>query len=224
MGTKHSSNSAEDHNSSEESSQAGEIKAAGKAKWWQLLILYPTLATSIVAAVPTLIELYRSNKYGVEFGESTQAKERERLFLKNMTCTVEPFDWYRAANNVQVDATICVSGDVLVRLQSPFNSYAYGWVSVDQLLARITGSPSSLQGLANFVLPTASAHASAQNSGAFLGEKNVELAQAGRLICQFSPQQGIMVFRYQGPAGCYEDVVNMYTGQVISRRGAPCSC
>lgn len=191
-----------------EPEEATELQAVRRLKWWQLLIIYPTIATSFAAAIPTVIEIYRSNKYGVEFGESAQAREREKLFLKNMTCTVEPFQWYRAANNVEVDATICTSGDVLVRLRSPFNTFAYDWVSVERLVPKPVALLESLS-------PLGSAHAAAGD---------IEVAQMGRLICQFNPAPGTVVFRYASPAGCYDDVVNTYTGQVMSRRGAPCGC
>ena len=88
-------------------------------------LLYPILATSIIAAVPIYIELYSSLKLGVNYGDSRTAVERNKLWVKNMECTQAPFDWLTTSFKRRVDATICESGDVLLRYLFPTNEGKY---------------------------------------------------------------------------------------------------
>ncbi len=47
------------------------------------------------------------------------------------SCSAAPFDGLKTDFNVEVDAIICRSGDVLVRVRAPNNASFYRWVPVD---------------------------------------------------------------------------------------------
>ncbi len=176
---------------------------AGTAKpWWQWVLLYPTLVISLIGSVPTAIELIRSNRTGVPFGESSAAIKQGDLWSKNMGCTEAPFDGVVNESNVKTDATICKSGDVLVRFKGPHEKSAYRWVPVETFETRTASS---------FLLSEAYADTAPQ-------------AKQETLICQWSPEQGWVIrrVREEGTNRCFNEKVRTYTGEVVSRQPVAC--
>jgi len=200
MGTAQSKSKARVDSSFEDKTSEETVKPRN---WWQWLILYPALATSVLAAIPTIVESIKSFRLGVGYGQSANAEQQDRMWSKNMTCAQSPFDWLITPNNVHVDATICESGDVLVRVRRPDKAFSFQWVQVDSVVNDKKASSSSLM------------------SSAFADEP-VVVAQAQPPMCQYFVQQGIVALRYWSPGGCFEDLVNTFTGQVVGRRPAPC--
>ncbi len=201
MGTEHTKPKARVDSAPEDDAPETPVKPRS---WWQWFVLYPALATSVLAAIPTIVESVKSFRLGVGYGESAIAEQQNLLWRKNMTCAQSPFDWFVNQNNVHIDATICRSGDVLVRVQRPDKQYFFRWVQVDSVVEdkKAAARPSLM-------------------STAFASEP-VVVAQAQPPMCQYFVQQGIVALRYWSPAGCFEDLVNTFTGQVVGRRPAPC--
>ncbi|MDA9599075.1 hypothetical protein N9S48_00770 [bacterium] len=99
-------------------------------KWWQWVLVYPTFIIVLMGAVPTFKELYDSHSRDVDFGTSKIAEMRNEIWRKNMTCGMAPLDPLINDFNVAVDATICKSGDVLIRVTTPTkkSSSLNGWL------------------------------------------------------------------------------------------------
>jgi hypothetical protein len=100
-------------------------------RWWQWFLVYPAVAVALVSAIPTYIELFNSSKFDVPFGQSSLAKQQNDLWERNLTCSAAPLDPFVNEYNVEVDAIICKSGDVLVRVRTPNKKTFYRWVPVD---------------------------------------------------------------------------------------------
>ncbi|AOS79121.1 hypothetical protein Q5W_09180 [Hydrogenophaga sp. PBC] len=139
-----------------------------------------------------------------ETPESAIAEQQDRLWRKNLTCAQSPFDWFTNQNNIRTDATICKSGDVLVRVKHPDTEFYFQWVPVDAVVNEKKSA----------ALPTLMSTA--------LASEPVVVAQAQPPMCQYFVQQGVVALRYWSPGGCYEDLVNTFTGQFVGRRPAPC--
>ena len=167
-------------------------------------LLYPTLVVTLWS-IPTYVELYRSNKLGVSFGQSVAAPKRDHVWKKNLRCTAAPFDWYVNQYSISVDTTICKSGDVLVRVNDPNGKAGYSWVPVDGLIPKSTAvSLLSKAYAAQPVLP-------------------LQMAQANdTVICQRFIDSGRILRRIQIRSGCYDEIVNPYTGEVLQLKPAPC--
>jgi hypothetical protein len=180
-------------------------------RWYHWVLIYPTLITTVLASIPTYLEMYRSHKHAVGYGESSRAVARNDLFIRNLDCAAAPFDYLVTASNVQVDATICKSGDVFIRGQSPEAGAFYEWVSVEQM----TSKGGSAQASLGFNLIN-SAHA-ADNG-------RIQLAQATTVMCQRWIADGKLLRRIsvQG-RGCFDEVVNTYSGRVESSTPAACN-
>jgi hypothetical protein len=106
----------------------------GPAKWWHWLLIYPTLAVSILTAAPQWFDRIQALANDVRDRNFREAEEQSALYAKNLTCTTAPFDWYLNPNNVNLDATICESGDIYVRASAPDRPSAYYFVAVDRIL------------------------------------------------------------------------------------------
>lgn len=191
--------------------------------WWQWIILYPTLAVAVVGAVPTFVELARSVSAGVPFGKSAQAKEQQDLWAKNLKCTEANYDGLTNQVNVYVDATICKSGDVLVRYVGPRDDQkSYRWVPVETF---------DKQKVAYNLIPSAHAQSTGNSS-----QRPREV-----LVCQWQPEPGIVVRRFRiEPAGsqppnsnpnlpnreqrfvCVDETVRASSGTVSTRREVDC--
>lgn len=176
-------------------------------KWWQWFFLYPAFGVAFISAIPTFVEAYRSIQYNVPWGNSSSAKLQDDMWQKNLACTSAPIDPLSTANNVQVDATICKSGDVLVKIFSPDGNKFYSWVSINSVM---TTKSSGL----NII------------SQAYAGEvrETIHLALSGNVICQRFLNPGRLLRRISVPGqGCFDEVVNTYTGYVESSSRAPCN-
>ncbi|CAM5783920.1 hypothetical protein [Rhizobacter fulvus] len=184
--------------------------APGKQPWWQVMVVYPTLAVTLVTAIPTYAEKFEAWRKGLERQELTAAKERNRLITKNMDCMLAPIDWVNTANKTRVDATICYNtGDILVRLNWGADQQFMDVVSND----RIRAAAESEKRASLFL---SSAYAA---SGEQQGFPNAQ----EQVICQRWLSDGHLLQRIQTTHGCFDQVLNTYRGVIQSRQPAPCS-
>ncbi|MGQ0794203.1 MAG: hypothetical protein ACT4NX_09010 [Deltaproteobacteria bacterium] len=181
----------------------------GKQKsmnWWQWLLIYPTLLVSIVGSVPTILEYYNSKKKGLDFGLSSIAERQNEMWEKNSSCSMAPYKWYKNNFNLSVDGTICKSGDIFIRVERPDNRTKYLWIPVDGFITKSTKSP--------FV---SNAYAATPDSG------GIVLAQYGvEVLCQRHIGDGRLLRRIKTPDGCFDEVVNTYSGEALSRTASSC--
>lgn len=207
------------------SSQAGVGNGAGPAAavsgraevraqpWWQWLLVYPTLAVTLVTAVPTYFEKFKASRIGVAQQELARAIERNRLINKNIDCMLAPIDWVETANRTRVDATICYNtGDILVRMSWGKDNQFMDVVSNDGI--RAAAEKEEKQRASSALISTANA-APGRIEGPFAAQEQV--------ICQRWLAEGRLLQRIQSPEGCFDQIVNTYSGVVESRQPAPCS-
>ena len=177
--------------------------------WWKWVLLYPTLVISVVSAVPTYVELVGSTWLNVPFGQYKTAMKENELWKDNIQCAAAPFDGLTNKQNVSVDAVVCLSGHVLVRVKPPEKKTTYRWVPLDSVSAERVG----------FTL-ISSAHAKTTPDPAHQAQGNFTI------ICQQWIGNGLIRRRIHDRAGnrCFDEVVNTYNGQVVSVNPAPCNC
>jgi hypothetical protein len=106
----------------------------GPSRWWQYLLIYPTLVVSVLTAAPQWLDKFQALANNVDSGGYREAKLQKDLYAKNLDCTTAPFDWYLNPNNVNLDATICESGDIYVRASSPNKPGSFYFVPVERVL------------------------------------------------------------------------------------------
>jgi hypothetical protein len=185
---------------------ASDMGGAGARQWWQWLLLYPTLGIALLTAVPEWIKLGEAWKSNISADQLAQAEKQKELWEKNLKCTTTPMQFFENTNKVKVDATVCESGDVFVRVFAPDNRNAYYWVDVDGLLrtASYPGLVSSAQ------------------AASFPNITKVQASQTSFVMCQrFVDNRNLLrVVNVEGQ--CFDEVVDTYTGQVTSRNPSEC--
>ncbi|WP_141699207.1 hypothetical protein [Candidatus Thiosymbion oneisti] len=186
-------------------------------KWWQWVLLYPALFVSVFAAVPTYVETFRSAKIGVQYGESKNAIKQADLWRKNLSCASAPLDPLVTPNNTKVDATICKSGDVLVKIFTPEGDEYYQWVGIDRVITKTAFNVGFIK----------SAYAGNSDKETILLASTASTASTAsnaRVLCQKYLDSSRILRRVSVPGqGCFDEIINTYTGRVESKRAAPCN-
>jgi hypothetical protein len=184
-----------------------EAKSPPRESFFKLILLYPTLAIAAVGAIPQYVQVFKAAKWDVPV-ESVNAAERERsLWEKNFDCAGgEDPPATSLPDNTRVAARVCPSGDVLVKVKRVTGEESYRWLP----LAATTSDDSKLSALIG--ISTAVAQEVAHTP--------IRLAQA----CQhwLDQAKGILVRRVREGGQCYDETVNTFTGQVVSRRPVQC--
>jgi hypothetical protein len=193
---------------------ADQTEGHSPARWWQWLLIYPTLALSLVAAAPDWIDKFRAPA-GAE--RASDADKQNRLWQKNAACAALPFKGFLNPSNIAVDATICNSGDILVHAVTPDNAQIYKWFGLDDVLPRAIETG-----------PIPSAHAATLTT--LVSPPFGTVQQPSFRLAQF--QVNVICQRFNGryltrristPQGCFDEVIDTYNGAVVSRNPAP-SC
>src|SRR5215210_3266555 len=114
------------------SSKRGAKAPASPQRWWQWILLYPAFAIALITAGPQWIDKAKSMKLGVR--SAAEAERQAQLWAKNASCAGVPAKGFLSPTNVAVDATICDSGDILVRAVTPQNSQVFKWLPLDDVV------------------------------------------------------------------------------------------
>lgn len=184
-------------------------KQDNQKKWWQWLIMYPTIFIAIIGAIPTALGYYKSWRIGVPFDKTQIALEQNRLWQKNYECSKSEFMSIKSNHNIEVGTIICLSGDILIKVQSPDAKPVFWWVGLktfesnDQAAIGLwfINRAQAEERLAPIVV--------AQNNSVVLCQRWLD---NGRLLRRIEIQG----------KGCFDEVVNTYTGQIEKRDSVPC--
>jgi hypothetical protein len=194
------------------------MAARKKKKWWQWLLAYPTIITGAIGAVPQYTTWVKAYMLNVPWNAVSEAEEQKALWTKNFECSwKEPAQSAKTTmttgRNERVTITLCPSGDALVAIQPPGGEPRFRWIGFDRF-GTGTERAAWLDELPGFgVRPAAAAEAPRL------------LAQAEpTVICVTRDARGFIVRRLQLADGkCQEQVINPYTGTVVTVRAAACT-
>lgn len=98
----------------------------------QMLILYPTLAASLFAAVPRVWEEGKALRLGVARNQLQLAEEHTRLWQANLECLQQQGSYeVDGPHGIVVRVTLCQrTGDTLLRYHVGDWSPIYKWVGL----------------------------------------------------------------------------------------------
>ena len=178
-------------------------------KWWQWMLVYPTLAVSLLGAIPTIMEAVKAFDKGVPFGMSGDADEQNRLWRANFECAQKvQFQTIRTKRNVEIGSVVCESGDVLLKGKLPeTDDYKYRWVSWNAI------THDKHAGFSLF----GSAYAAEEPGAAF-----ARVQHAPNVICQRWAGKGQLLRRVATNKICVEELINTYNGRVMRTSPVPC--
>ena len=72
------------------------------SKWWQWILIYPSLLIAVLGAIPTLIEAAKAYRYDVPIFTSAAAEKQVKLWERNIDCLkkeVDPNSWTVTVTN-----------------------------------------------------------------------------------------------------------------------------
>ena len=200
------------------SSNGRKVKSRRKLLEWG--VVFPILLGSLLTAGPQWIDSIRAMMQGINSGTVKQAKQQAALWRKNLACAGAPYSWFNSPGDIKVDATICDSGDIFVRASTPGNQQYFKWLPLSDV---VQGEEAGGGGIipeanaATLALRAAPAPYSAAPPG-------VRLAQpVANVVCQKFLDDRRLLRRVKTPQGCFDEVIDTFNGQVVSRKAVPCN-
>ena len=166
----------------------------------------PAIAVALIALLPTVNEVYSMFTNGTSFGKADFQLEQRTLWERNHKCTatVKPIE-VKNTYHASIEVTVCPSGDVLLKgtAGNPVKT-TFRWVSWNTTVNN-TG----------VLLSQAVADTHVEPMG---------VVNSQRVLCQRWLANGILKRRVAYANGCFDEVINVYSGVMLSSTPAPCRC
>ena len=182
------------------------------------LLLYPTMFTAILGAIPTGVDMYKANAWGLgmtNFRNVAQAEEQRELWKKNFFCSSQAKVNTIATNNgVNINVLACPSGDVLTTVLKSDKVAISKWITVSEI---------QKASLASVFMSVAHA-APAQMMAGKPASGGLRFVQAtSEVKCQSWAVPGQEVDRVISKEGkCFMERVNVLTGKTLETKEVPC--
>src|SRR5262245_21617777 len=101
-------------------------------KWWQWVLLYPSLivglSSALIGAVPQYLTWFQAARIGVPPNQLFNAQTQNDLWNKNADCAKTLPPPISIEENIRVSVNACSSGDVLVKVMYPNDKELYRWI------------------------------------------------------------------------------------------------
>ena len=198
-------------------SAATATAATKSMRWWQWLLIYPTLLVSMLGAFPALADLLKawSLPVAVPVGKARDAQEQLELLKSNFACTQEAMNHPSSKHdNVSIGVTVCATGDVAIVAQNA-SAGAYPNPVIVPLKTIVGQQLTAQTSLWNLLAPVSPAYAQ---------DGVLPRSQDATVICQRPPDdQGNFLRRIKKPDGkCVDVISNAYNRKVVRETPAPC--
>lgn len=188
------------------SNQSGEEKKPWR--WWQWFLVYPSFAIALLGAIPQYANVIKGLIIGVSASKVPDAVLQNRLWEKNAAC--DPLlREVTTRQGIVVAVGACQSGDIQVNLQYPDGTKRIRWIPFEGLEPPPIAS--SLPGISTAAAQEPPASTSSPSDP---GEM--------RVICQQRIGKAKLLRKIQSGAGCFEEIINTYTGVIEETRPIPC--
>jgi hypothetical protein len=173
--------------------------------WWQWWFVYPTLGVALLTAIPTLVQGIQALRIGTSFSDVPFATQKAALFAKNFDCLRKSSTPVQLRDNTRVEAVVCDSGDIWIRVTTAANQSGITWVTPPEVIER--GRSGMLVG------------------PAFAAASSFQLAQSSsQVLCVFRDRSGRITRRVAvAPGKCQDEQIDPYSGRVTVVP-ADCSC
>jgi hypothetical protein len=160
---------------------------------------------ALITAVPEWLKIAEAWREDIPTEQLEEAKRQHELWVRNLACTMRPMDLFLNPSNINVDAEICDSGDVFVRIFTPDERGLFHWVDVERLAS------SDMTG------PFRTAGASSSETA-----RATERGSVAHVMCQRFVDNRILLRVISVDGVCFDETVDTYTGQVTARVEAQC--
>ena len=203
--------------------------------WWQWMLLYPALLLAFLTAVPDWVDRGLAMWNGVLEERMSEAIARMHLFERNSACMSAPYNLYpEPTQGRKIDATLCPTGDIYVRVLIPDDNSKLAKMVDGQLyrersdfvsLDKFVVDAEKFAGLDLFGL-TATAATLPQSTPQIDFRPNGDLVpvqdQFALVVCQKFVDERNLLRHLQVEGQCFDETVDTYTGVTVSR--VPVAC
>jgi hypothetical protein len=207
--------------------------------WWQWILLYPAFALALLTAFPQWLDRALAFAKGIHDMTNSEAMEMNSLFIRNMSCTGAPYQYYREPVQGRIiDATLCPSGDLYVRVLVPDESSKLAtvidgqlfretsqFVSIDKVVEQFDKFASQYEQHAALGLFSMAADAATLPQSRPQGKQDDLILvqdQFALVICQKFTDERMLLRHIQVQNQCFDEIVDTYTGVTASRVPVPC--
>lgn len=172
--------------------------------WWQWWLMYPALGVAILGALPTAINGVQALRLGLPYSDVPNANKNNDLFAKNFECLKKTGPAVQLKDNTEVQAVICDSGDIWIRVTTADNQSGIIWISAADIAPR-------------------------KHSGVLIGEaigglSGPQIAADSEVLCVFRDRSGKIIRKVTvAPGKCQDEQIDPYTG-AVTVVAANCSC
>ena len=203
------------------------LTGAKTRRWWQWLLIYPTAGIALMTAAPAWIDRALAVWHNTATDSFRVAEQQNALWRKNLACSARPFNWYHNPRNTRVDAQICPSGDVFVRVSTPDDRTFFEWVDVDSLVTQGQAGGGGLSLIpaahaATFATRLGPTGPAARQSAGVARLAAADGRPTARIVCQGFLDRRRLRRHVRAPGGCFEEVIDTLNGTVVERRRVPC--
>jgi hypothetical protein len=172
--------------------------------WWQWWLMYPALGVAILGALPTAINGVQAVRLGLPYSDVPTANKNNDLFAKNFDCLKKTGPAVQLKDNTEVQAVICDSGDIWIRVTTADNQSGIIWISPADIAPR--------------------KHSGMLIGEAYGGSPGTQTAANGEVLCVFRDKSGRIIRKVSvAPGKCQDEQIDPYTG-AVTVVAANCSC
>lgn len=199
-------------------------RRAAPNSWWQWALLYPSLLIALLGAVPSILELERSARLDVPFGEGSEAEKQLKLWKINFECLNRSPAFKPIVNDryIEISSIVCATGDVLIVGKPPDKPRQMKWVAwsevVPQQGARTAASP--------FAVIQVGAMGKDGADGGLKPQQRTSEHDPGQevqtIVCQRWIDKTRLLQRIKTADECFDQTVDAARGLVKKRRPAVC--
>jgi hypothetical protein len=203
--------------------------------WWQWVLIYPALALSILTAAPQWVDRGIAAMNGIYDERMSVVTERNRLFQRNSTCMAAPYNLYpEPTQGRKVDATLCPTGDIYVRVLIPDDASELAvlldgqkyressdFVSLDRFVTqaeRFAALEAFGMAAQAATLPQSVAQGALDPGGHLMPVQD----QFALVVCQRFVDERNLLRHLQVQGQCFDETVDTFTGVTVSRVPVPC--
>ena len=189
----------------------------------------------MLSAVPGWVDSLGGIFQGVMNAKYSELQERHALFVRNGECLSAPIQWYREPRAGRViDATLCPTGDIFVRVLVPDDGSQLAtvidgqrfrersdFVSLDKFVSEADRfAAADLFGMAAHAatLPQSVPQITLSPTGDLVPVQD----QFALVVCQKFVDDRHLLRHLQVQGQCFDETVDTYTGVTVSRVPVPC--
>ncbi|MGV6859613.1 MAG: hypothetical protein ACWA5X_11640 [bacterium] len=195
-----------DENRKEEHSEQKSAQKSANGNWRDLL-LYSGIAAAIISAAPQFMQIYQGQAMGVPTAEVPIAKWQVKAWERSGNCPIKTRS-LDLSTGISVAIGACEStGDIRVRISNSGGDEVIRWIEAIH--------HDTKQAWLNHLIENTF-------SSAIAGPRAAQ-SNSDAVLCSRSLERGKILQRVREGGKCFDLIINIFTGKVLTRKASNCS-